>query len=89
MSQPSSPFPLTVTMRILKSISSLSLLQVLKCFEMKNGSGGRSQAEAGGPEEEIRTGTIYSLEEKQKRQGTSRKNTLVHSSFSLLSSSDR
>lgn len=36
-------FPLTVTMRILKSISSLSLLQTLECFEMKNDSGVRSQ----------------------------------------------
>lgn len=43
MSQPSSPFPLTVTMRILKSVSSLSLLQILKCFAVKNDSGGRSQ----------------------------------------------
>lgn len=50
----SSPFPLTVTMRILKSISSLCLLQILKCFEMKNGPGERSQdrgrAGRGGPE---------------------------------------
>lgn len=48
MSQPSSPFPLTVTMRILKSISSPSLLHRLQCFEMKNGSGGRSQDRLGG-----------------------------------------
>lgn len=44
MSQPSSPFPPTVTMRILESISSLSLFQInTQCFEMKNGPGGRSQ----------------------------------------------
>lgn len=67
MSQPSSPFPLTVTMRILKSISLPSLLQILKCFKMKNGSGGRSQGRGREDMGEVRTGNDYMLEGQGKR----------------------
>ena len=60
-------FHTTVTMRILKSISLPSLLQILKCFKMKNGSGGRSQGRGREDMGEVRTGNDYMLEGQGKR----------------------
>lgn len=82
MSQPSSPFPLTVTMRILKSISLPSLLQILKCFKMKNGSGGRSQGRGREDMGEVRTGNDYRLKGQGKRTLDRSQKTRVSHLFS-------
>ena len=82
MSQPSSPVPLTVTMRILKSISLPSLLQILKCFKMKNGSGGRSQGRGREDMGEVRTGNDYRLKGQGKRTLDRSQKTRVSHLFS-------
>lgn len=78
-----------MTMRILKSISSPSLLQILKCFEVKNGSGGRSQGRGREDIGEVRTGNDYSLKERERGQWTKREKTQVSHPFPLVSSGDR